>query len=828
MNNCEFCDKKGLAVLPVRPAIAPAGSNAPKADAAMLVGADGIAVAPASYTLRHLRPGYLYTYDEARKWLHAYVVTEGGYLYKLDPGETAPAKLAFSCAPEKCGTVASCVTIPDVKRATKVWFGFSDVQWTPAVMERHKDAAYRAKHMVCLDVQGWIGSKQHKGAADISQVDKLVAEYAMSATAGKALAFTAGGFKSKAATAQALKDRVPLISPAGGLVLSMPDPTGIATDLALLMKQSTDSFISHPVRQREAAVNSMIDNMEEAIRTQAQRDELDAAESLANQQMANAGIGLMFSGVQKSIERTRDVTAAELQRAADHCWSKYSSKFDGKARHAWRTTFDKQLRDHDEQQIAPMARAHAAWMKSAVMAHYFECNYDGQNAESGAVYAGVMSLCIAATQDKAACSKLYEEWLTQDASKRQNLLLRAMLFNLDEVAKKVDDAAKVSIDSRQIPWDNIFAIYSNATQRLSVAASDAVAQLVTQALGPLARVLDKAADGWGGGRAAVMALGLVAQHPVVICSVEGSRKAMRAAVIRQLLASGGQIKNQHQMQRAVSAELRRLHILGTKVDGTAKRKWVVLADAEAIKRTPQGLNQQQRAEWLAKSIRTAEDVEALNLGRWRQVISQNVRFGVVAGLFQFYSLTKALEDDDQAMGNDKTDASRRAYAAIAALGVTTADVIGHALHARALQGMRLGSGLATFSGSVLKIVGRLGGTAVGLVVAGLDVGKGRESAQEGQTGLMWLYYSSAFVGTTLSIVLLAATFSASAAILGVAAIPLIGILVALLIGISIWIEFVKDNAIQNWLERSIWGVLSQQRYPDYETEQKELRLALKA
>ncbi|MBI5926452.1 MAG: hypothetical protein HY836_12755 [Aquabacterium sp.] len=828
MNNCEFCDKKGLAVLPVRPAIAPAGGHAPKGNAAMLSCADSIPVAPADYTLRHLRPGYLYTYDEARKWLHAYVVTEGGYLYKLDPGETAPAKLAFTCAPDKCGTVASCVTIPDVKRATKVWFGFSDVQWTPAVIERHKDAAYRAKHMVCLDVQAWLGSKHHKGAADISQVEKVVAEYALSDAQGKSLAFTAGGFKSKASTSQALKDRIPAISPAGGLVLSMPDPAGVATDIALLMKQATDRFVSHPTRKREVAVSSMIDGMEEAIRTQAQRDELDAAESLANQQMANAGVGLVFSSVRQSIERTRDVTAGELQRASDNGWGKYTCKFDGKTRDAWRKTFERELKVHDEIDVAPLARAHASWMKSVIMAHYFECNYDGQSAESGAVYAGVMGLCIAATQDKAACSKLYEEWLTQDASKRQNLLLRAMLFNLDEVAKKVDDAAKVSIDPRQIPWDNIFAIYANATQRLSAAASDAVAQLVTQALGPLARVLDKAADGWAGGRAAVMALGLVAQHPVVICSVEGSRKTMRAAVIKQLLASGGQIKNQHQMQRAVSAELRRLKILGTKVDGSVKRKWVVLADAEAIKRMPPGLEPQQRAEWLAKSIRTMDDVEALNLGRWRQVISQNVRFGVVAGLFQFYSLTKALEDDAQAMANDKTDSSRRSYAAIAALGVTTADVIGHVVQARALQGMRLGSGLASFSGSVLKIVGRLGGAAVGLVVAGLDVLKGKESAQEGQTGLMWLYYSTAFVGTSLSLVLLAATFPAVSAILGAALVPLVAILVALLIGISLWIEFVKDNAIQNWLERSIWGILPQQRYPDYETEQKELRLALKA
>lgn len=462
------------------------------------------------------------------------------------------------------------------------------------------------------------------------------------------------------------------------------------------------------------------------------------------------------------------------------------------------------------------------------MALYFECNYDAQSVDSGAVYAGVMGLCIAATQDKTACSKLYEEWLTQDASKRQNLLLRAMLFNLDEVAKKVDEAAKVSIDSRQIPWDNIFAIYTNATQRLSASASDAAAQVVTQALGPLARVLDKAADGWSSGRAAVMALGLVARHPVVICSIEGSKKDLRAAVIRQLLASGGQIKNQHQMQRAVSAELRRQQILGTKIDGTAKRKWVVLADEEMIKRMPSGLKPQQRAEWLAKSIRTVEDVEALNLGRWRQVISQNVRFGFVAGLFQFYSLTKAMEDDAQAMSNDKTNASRRALAAVAALGGTTADVIGHVLHARALQGLRLGTGLATFSGSVLKLVGKLGGSAVGLIVAGLDVMKGVESREKDQHGLSALYLSSALVGISLSLVLLAATLPVGAAFFGVMLVPLIAILVALLIGISLWIEFVKDNALQNWLERCVWGNLSQQRYPDYETEQRELLVALKA
>lgn len=106
--------------------------------------------------------------------------------------------------------------------------------------------------------------------------------------------------------------------------------------------------------------------------------------------------------------------------------------------------------------------------------------------------------------------------------------------------------------------------------------------------------------------------------------------------------------------------------------------------------------------------------------------------------------------------------------------------------------------------------------------------KGIESREKNQHGLSALYLSSALVGASLSLVLLAATFPVGAAFLGAMLVPLIAILVALLIGISLWIEFVKDNALQNWLERCVWGNLSQQRYPDYETEQRELLLALKA
>ncbi|MEY4765526.1 MAG: hypothetical protein RI907_2199 [Pseudomonadota bacterium] len=283
------------------------------------------------------------------------------------------------------------MTIPDVKRATKVWFGFSDVQWTPAVIERHKDAAYRAKHMVCLDVQAWLGSKHHKGAADISQVEKVVAEYALSDAQGKSLAFTAGGFKSKASTIQALKDRIPAISPAGGLVLSMPDPAGVAADLGALMQHLHDAFVNAKGWKRELAVSTAISQIEAAVRASALEAEEAAAEQLANEALSQPDIGMLFEGYRKKklqqIEEIRDVSPAEAKRAEDNAWRKYADKFDQKAAKDWKKQFDDQMKQWDERHISPLALAHVAWMKSSALQHKMECTHDGVSADSGIAYA---------------------------------------------------------------------------------------------------------------------------------------------------------------------------------------------------------------------------------------------------------------------------------------------------------------------------------------------------------------------------------------------------------------------------------------------------------
>ena len=175
---CEFCDKRGVPILPLRYAVAPTGSGVPQAPALKVALPDEAA----QYTRRLLRSGYLYVYDEARNRWDDYFVTAQSYYFKLASTPGTPVVIPekeFDCACERHRAIASCITIPDAKRATNVWIGFSDVQWTDNVRQRHADAAYRKRHMRCVDVKAFANSADAAHCIGIHTVGQHVAEYAM-------------------------------------------------------------------------------------------------------------------------------------------------------------------------------------------------------------------------------------------------------------------------------------------------------------------------------------------------------------------------------------------------------------------------------------------------------------------------------------------------------------------------------------------------------------------------------------------------------------------------------------------------------------------------
>jgi hypothetical protein len=824
MNNaakCEFCDKRGLPLLLVRDGVSPAGAGAPLASALSIE----LSAKAAHYTKRLLRSGYVNVFDEARRRWETYFVTLDGYLYKLmhTPGVTPviPTK-PFNCPDEGHRAIASCITIPDPSHADKVWIGFSDALWTDTVRAANEDPGYRKRHMIEVDIKAVL-QERNTSHRSIAQLDTVVAEYAMTPNLARAnFSWSRFKFNSRFGQADRLKLECESMRPRKGIIVTVPDPAGVAQELASLMKRNAELFITaRPIDQRNLAASVAIDQIEEAIRMQGQHTEIAAAEQIADQRVEASPIEHWLSeSTRAKTESFRTVTVRHLESAADAAWNKYAKKFDDVARKAWKVPFKKRLEEFDAVFIAPLALNHVAWMKSSSLADYFECNYDPFHPESGAVYTRVFTDCISATEDKKACADLYVEWLAGRVSDTKNLLLRSMLLNQEIPAKAVDDATASGPNVDGIPWDNIFAAFSGVVDRLSQQAQTGLAQLVVEISGAVASVFGKVMDGSTGFRAAVMATGLISGHPIVVCNVVGTKGQFRAHLIKELLRTSGQDISKGQMKRAVIAELKRQQIQGVSLEGSGAKRWVLVADKAMIDRMPPGLSPQARADWLARSLKTIEEVEALNLQRWRTVVNADVRSGFVTGILQALSLVKLFADEENSLTHDKKDALGRLHAGIAAIVGTTAEAISHALKGRSLS-LRFGQGLANNAATVLKWSGRVVGLVGGLYVAVLDIHKAREARREGNKGLAVLYYSSAVIGATLSAALIATQWLVALAV------PIIGVLVLLLVGIGIWIEYVKDNPLQDWLERCPWGIFNNERYADLATLQDQLNKALK-
>ena len=99
---CPSCDRQSLLIYPVRYAVAcPRGAaKAPNLSGNFKI--DGRApqsVGTAKYTLRALRQGHLYTYDEKRKRLSAYMVLDDGSLWYFPPDTTPSAQCASPPGP---------------------------------------------------------------------------------------------------------------------------------------------------------------------------------------------------------------------------------------------------------------------------------------------------------------------------------------------------------------------------------------------------------------------------------------------------------------------------------------------------------------------------------------------------------------------------------------------------------------------------------------------------------------------------------------------------------------------------------------------------------
>ncbi len=826
---CEYCDKRGVPILPLRYAVAPEGVGLPKANAQGTVSIEK----GAFYTRRLLRTGYLYVFDEARKRWDAYFVTPQALFFRISstPGviPLVPKKL-FDCPDMGHRAVASCITIPDAKNATKVWLGFSDVQWTKDVFDRHASESYRKRHMRCVDVKAFAASLDKTHVTGIHTVGQDVAEYHQDKAAlQKSLGWSPFDLDARKDQSARLIREAENLSPGKGFAVALNDPVGVAAELDALMNRNLTLFNGVPDRKRKLAVCTAIDQIEAAVREQARVSEEQAAERLAAQAMSQPDIGVLFSeryARQKAdqYEKLRTVTEAQAQAAGTKAWQDYRIKFNADAVEKWNKAYGQDLQAYDEKYIAPLAKSHAAWMQSAAMQAHFDCNHDVKDAHSGIVYPKTLQLCIGSTQDKAACFDVYSQWLAGDIGDKKNLLLSALTLNLDKTREEIQKAMQVSLDWRGFPFDAVMGGFGAATQSVAEGKADAVGKLIAMVFGPLAKLMNVALDGKV--RAGLVTLGLYTQKTFAVVNVPGKVGDFRAALVRDIIKLSGQPLNENKVKQAVRMELKRLNMMGLDLSKPENKKFLVMVDPDHLKAMPANLTRAKQSEWVVQAIKTSaqfEDLQLANMNKWQSqvrnpanaLVKGSVPYvtALVVAALQFNAYQKLSEDEGKAMKHEKSEAQKRLWAGTMALIGTISEAVGHGVGKMAQHVPKFAQSWTRYGAIFLKGLGKTLGIAGAVLMAAMDLKQAAEARAAGQTGMVWLYGTSALVG-----VLAAVAFAASWTGVGL-------ILVAILMIGALCIEYFKDNKVQDWLERCVWGKGPDPQYKTLEEEMQELKVA---
>jgi len=876
---CEICDQKGFPILPLRYAVARSDVS-PRAPALQAQFGAGVSDIPlpgkdAQYTLRLLRPGYLYAFNEKRGEWKGYVVSDGGFLLEYDMESTPPnVGDAKPCARMAASAAARCVMIPDADKAGRVWLGFSDTAWTQSVWDNNRREDYRKRHMQCVDIGAWLkGTTGQDHAAAIDRIVTLVSEFAQPVPAGQyekpvifpplqavlsdirdrlsnpAFAHSLQKFHNASGSSQDLiaattraVERLPNKGPA--MMLALNDPVGITMELARLPALRLEAF-TRSVGARPLAVSTAIEDLRNAIMDDAEnreiyRTERDAREVLDPGYMAGDGGGGARGGQaiadwlfpeqakarEELFERWRNPAAAQLKAARHDAWAKYAKKYRETQRATWRNQWDAKSKAFDQAVVEPLVQAHVAWMRSKALLEHCNCNHDDKDVHSGQGFVDALVLCIQDTQQFVPCSKLYAQWLGATMITPDNLLLRGVSYDQKKIIDQINGFASGGLQPESLkglPWDGLINGYSEALEALADGSKNAVVRLLAALGGPIADLAGKAVDGVIG--PGLVALGAIAKAPVVMVDVVMSKSDAIAELTARMTAMNPKVGDLKSLNRAIDIQLRKAKIYGTPVAGTGRFRYLLMFDPQVVEDFP-GVNvagNPTGRRFAESAILSEADRARLTKLRWNKLLPGAAGLGIVTGILQTVALGKLADDLDKSMAHEANENTWRYRSTVAALAGTLAETTGKWTESAVTAGNRLARFMERHVSKVLRIGGKALGIGVGVVMAVWDFWRGTEEIHEGNVGVGWLYVGSAVAGVGAMV-----AFSALGSLLFGAAATGVGIvLVVLVIVIAVLIEVFKDNKVQDWLERCYFGKFDKSdRYQDGDLEARELKIAV--
>ena len=826
--NCSLCDRKSLLIYPVRYAIAcPRGA----AKAPALTGNFSIdarapqTVATAKYTLRALRPGYLYTYDEKRRRLRAYMVLPDGLMSSFVPGHQPPPESSVRNAASGCartgelafvslGRCADVEHTPGVDEATNLWIGWSNVAWTKALVEKalslHDGAKWRALHVQCIDVRAMIaGSAQHTGEFQASRAH--VAPFAMDSRALKD-AFDFGNTPTnEERRLRELADRIggamAKTPNERGFVVAVNDPVGITNDLAELTTLIPAAGFDADM-QRGHIIHGLLKRTEIGIRNSASDDVATeiAQEALSQQDFVDGGDPVLAGKKLWRMFKAGGPTAYAKQQAADS--RAYGTGQDGRkkaaAEHAWFVAthddngkptldmdrfsqfpakYDAAVKEY-QPKLEQLIAAHAAWLSSQLLADWLAGVSDPESLSSGYAYSESVAQCIGKAAATPDCKKQLNAWLDAgNADDTGTLYVRALLFNQDEIAKAIGRSVKPS----DVQLEQLLNLYKNAVKR---EGAREVATLLDRLCVTTANVLVDALTSSGRSTARFLAavrLSFMSGYPL-------KAEAMSAHDVRNWIT--GQVK-----QEDIKLSTTRIQ---TRADALAAGKRITHAarqDATIYAYTVDVEKLAHEGVITPDSVKTVHIPLAQTASKWLgSSVPREFHLGVATSIIQLAACKFTLDDLRNSDQASEVEAATKFAAAVMSLGGTITETLcetvrksaTHPLSAFILKQWPN----AAESAEDLARYGRIFGAAGGAVAAMYDLAFNVPAAYKSKDYyLIGMYASSGGLGIYIAI---ASAFYPEAILFWPA------VIAALIIGILIAMR--NSNALHNWISGCYFGL----------------------
>lgn len=541
--HCPNCTKFGLPILPLRYAVArndeKVAEKAPELVDPFGNGVRDIALPDESarYTLRLLRSGYLYVFNEVRGEWKAYEVGEDSQLIEFDirdrapPPQTDEDESPAVCSRHGNPPMAKCVVIPDAANAGPVWFAFSDVAWTPAVLEHNRVQANREKHMHRIDAGAWVegqGEAPQPHLASLSRVGELVAEYHFKPPTARpntpeeiaeheernatlpesrrtvllervsvrpypAFFHCLEAFRNCSPEAEQLIADAELAGERWGFppaMVALGDPAGIAADLNELVKQRALEWAEEPERKKKHESALLIGAVREAVerggelQTSERRRTVMAAMSVFFPASVGAAYGGSpdMRGRMRAIEAAGRIGEAELETIHANAWRKYERMYDEEARRQYlEQEYPAEQMAFEAAVVEPLDQAYLGWLGSETLKEYLRYNFDREDAASGVAYTGLLYTVLKDASGRKPVCDFLERCLEEDPTQPEAVLGRGLVFNQDELARQWMAVAAQGVEPGG-GWDGVAGmlwdgINSVLAERLGAGIGEAMASL---------------------------------------------------------------------------------------------------------------------------------------------------------------------------------------------------------------------------------------------------------------------------------------------------------------------------------------------------------------